>query len=458
MLDEPETPTDPDHRWLIRCYRGDIQTPEAFSAIAVARAAPELLDNDMTNAILDGDALYPDDPRRYTIVDIGPPPIDHDPTTTALVDKVIARADPIGNMFIDWTDFFTKDRDDGDDWTVDDVLARGRGHSIFAKGKTGKSELVLRLVVDHITSPNNTDVAIILDYEMGDADLYQRLVDDFGYTQHTDFSRLHYAQLPTIPPLDTPGGADTVDLMIGWVKARHPDAHIIAIIDTIGRAVQGDENDNDTILRFYRHTGTILRRHETTWARLDHTGHEHSDRARGGSAKLDDIDIAWELKRTDNGTELIRRASRLSWVPERVPFVRQTDPIVNYIRVTSSWAHGTQEVARQLDQLGVPLNTGRPKAAKAYREAGYKARTEVIRDALKFRREPYYQPEKLSRTGRDVSPGTVNGDSPDPTPLTSGDSNGDSPGQAAAGDGDRCVPLEEGHLPPPHPSIDNEDW
>jgi AAA domain len=454
MLDTPTTDNgnDPDRTWQLRAARGDITSESALElvrSIRTFRDRWEHRDLELAQALDDGDALWPDDTRRWP----EPTPIPtYDPDTTAALDQLAAqRPDPIGDMFVNWADFFTKDRDDGDDWTIDDMLARGRGHSIFAKGKTGKSELVLRLVVDHVTDPDTTDVAIILDYEMGDADLYQRLVDDFGYTAATDMSRLHYAQLPTIPPLDTPGGADTLNGIITWVKARHPGAHIIVVIDTIGRAVEGPENENDTILRFYRNTGAVLRRHETTWARLDHTGHEASDRARGGSAKLDDIDVAWELKRTDDGTDLIRRASRLSWVPETVSYIRATDP-VTYTRTAGSWPHGTPDVARKLDALGVPLKAGRPTAAKALRDAGEKARNEVLAAALRYRKSELYIARKLSGTVSEHPTGTVHGDNGTTPPLTRGDSGGDSRGQVPAGDGDNCPPLKGGQCPSPTPN------
>jgi len=355
--------------------------------------------------------------------------------------------DEIAGLFVNWDDFFTKDRDGGDDWAIDDVLARGRGHSIFAKGKTGKSELVLRLVVDHVTSPHNSDVAIVLDYEMGDADLYQRLVEDFGYTADTDMTRLHYAQLPTIPPLDTPGGADTLDGIIAWVKARHPGAHIIVVIDTIGRAVEGPENENDTILRFYRNTGAVLRRHETTWARLDHTGHENSDRARGGSAKLDDVDVAWELKRTDDGTDLVRRATRLSWVPETVSYVRGTEPTVTYTRTQGSYLAGTKEVAAKLDKLGVPLTAGRPTAAKAFRAAGETAPNALISAALRYRKSELYIAQNLSVDSFSPPRRTGATDSTTNNAVTRADSSTDSDGQVPEGVTDSCPPLKGDSCP-----------
>ena len=286
--------------------------------------------------------------------------------------------DPIGGMFVNWAEFFTKDRGDTDDWTIDDVLASGRGHSIFAKGKTGKSELVLRLVVDHVTNPDNTDVAVVPRLRDGRRRPLPTARRRLRVRPTTDFAGSATPR-PRHPTPRHPRRRGHPHTILEWVQHQHPDSHLIVIIDTIGRAVEGAENDNDTILRFYRHTGAMLRRREATWARLDHTGHENSEGPRGGSAKLDDIDIAWELKRTDDGTELVRRASRLSWVPERVAFVR---------RRTRRHLHtGHRIVARRHRRSRTrnsdELESGchrRPRvaAAKHLRDTGWTGRNEIV--------------------------------------------------------------------------------
>ena len=102
--------------------------------------------------------------------------------------------------------------------------------------------------------------------------------------------------------------------MLDAVEAEFPDAHVVVIIDTIGRAVHGKENDNDTIMDFYRHAGAVLKAHGVTWVRLDHTGHE-GEHARGGSAKADDVDVVWQHERTDAGCKLIAHKRRASMDP-----------------------------------------------------------------------------------------------------------------------------------------------
>jgi hypothetical protein len=219
---------------------------------------------------------------------------------------------------------------------------------------------------------------------MSEDDLHQRLTDDLGYTADTNLDRIHYAQIPRLAPLNTIDGANDLNRMLTWTAGQHPGSHLIVVVDTIARAVTGKENENDTILEFYRHSGTVLRRHQATWARLDHGGHD-ADHARGGSAKRDDVDVVWKLERTDSGARLRRQASRMGWVPETVNFCRHTDPL-RYVREEGSWPAGTAELARQLETLGVPVEAGRPTAREALKDAQISFRTEVLAAAIRYRK------------------------------------------------------------------------
>src|SRR5262249_19746449 len=48
--------------------------------------------------------------------------------------------------FIDWAEFWSRDHTAAE-WLVEDVLARGRGHSLYASRKSGKSLLMLWLAL-----------------------------------------------------------------------------------------------------------------------------------------------------------------------------------------------------------------------------------------------------------------------------------------------------------------------
>ena len=94
--------------------------------------------------------------------------------------------------FVDWPAFWAKDRSEPE-WVVEHVLARRRGHAIWAKGGNGKSEFAQWLALRAIEGGH---VVVYLDYEMIDDDLFDRLVD-FGAGPETDLARLRYALIPS---------------------------------------------------------------------------------------------------------------------------------------------------------------------------------------------------------------------------------------------------------------------
>lgn len=229
-------------------------------------------------------------------------------------------------------------------------------------------------------------VVVYLDYEMGEDDLYDRLAD-MGYGPDTDLSRLHYALLPSLPPLDEPEGAKALFAKVDAVQGMHPGSHVAVVIDTTGRAVAGEENSADTFRNFYRWTGLGLKQRGMTWARLDYAGKDATRGQRGSSGKGDDVDVVWRLNRTEDGIVLKREASRMGWVPEKVAFHQVTDPYLRFVRVAESWPAGTKEVAALLSELGVPLSAGERRAGRAMRENGHRRDQHVIRAAQRWRRQ-----------------------------------------------------------------------
>jgi hypothetical protein len=223
---------------------------------------------------------------------------------------------------------------------------------------------------------------LYFDWEMTDDDLWER---SYNMGQRPDdLKGLHYFFRPMIPPLDTPAGAaaflDVVDFY-----TRGPD--VLVILDTFSRAVEGEENSNDTVRRFYSYVGVGLKDRRVTWVRLDHAGKDSTKGARGGSAKGDDVDVIWRLERTDAGCALHSTgpgaAARMSWVPARVAFTRTDDDVLAYAPAVSMWPAGTKDLAAELDRLGVPLDTGERRARQEY---GVRGTGSVIRAALKWRR------------------------------------------------------------------------
>ena len=285
--------------------------------------------------------------------------------------------------FVDWSALWQSDRDEAE-WTFDDVLARGRGHSLYASQKQGKSLFMLSVAARLATGAEPV-VVVYLDYEMTEADVRERL-SDMGYGPHTDLSRLRYCLLPTLPPLDRAPGGAALARIVDATQASFPNHHLVVVIDTIGRAVAGEEDPADTWRDFYRHSGIELKRRGVTWVRLDHAGKNPESGQRGSSSKGDDVDVVWRLTRTNAGICLHRDCARMGWVPERVTFVITEDPLA-FRRRTDDYPERTAECANILDRLEVPLGASRRDAEARLKAIGEGFRHEVVAAALRFRRD-----------------------------------------------------------------------
>jgi hypothetical protein len=276
---------------------------------------------------------------------------------------------------------------DTEDFLIAPLIAAGRGHSLYAPAKGGKSLFVLyavacaatgRPVLDH---PGGEPVRVVyVDMEMTATDVRERLCD-MGFGPDDDLTGLVYYSLPSLPPLDTPlGGAELVEL------AQHHRADLV-VIDTLSRVMAGAENENDTAQNFARFTGTPLKAAGIAALRIDHAGKDIDRGQRGGSAKNDDVDVVWRYTPKDRGRfELKATHKRMSWVPEFVAIEQTTEPLA-YRIVSDSWPAGTQGVVDMLNELGVPATAGRQKAAEALKAAGHPTpRTEVMAAAVRFRK------------------------------------------------------------------------
>src|SRR5665811_1892888 len=122
-----------------------------------------------------------------------------------------------------------------------------------------------------------------------------------------DLEGLDYLSFPSMAGLDTERGA--LELLEA-VKAYGSE---VVIIDTVSRAVDGKENENDTYLQMYRHTGLALKRAGVAIIRLDHSGKDETKGQRGASAKSGDVDAVWRLTRvTEDRFRLECTDSRMS--------------------------------------------------------------------------------------------------------------------------------------------------
>lgn len=284
--------------------------------------------------------------------------------------------------FVDWLTFWARNRDEAD-FLLDDVIVRGRGHAIYAPHKAGKSLFTLWACTQILKHPDV--VVIYLDYEMTEDDLQERL-EDMGFGANDDLDRLKYWLLPTLPPLNTHHGAGELLAIVKAVAVDYPDHHICVIIDTTSRAVSGEENDSGPYRDFYRLTGLRLKQMGVTWARLDHEGKDPGQGQRGSSAKGDDIDVAWRVTPNDDGITLVRKLSRLSWVPEKVQYLMPANPL-RYVRTGDTYPAGTREVVDLLDRHSIGVGLTGNAAQRALREVGEGKNRVLVLAAQRFRKE-----------------------------------------------------------------------
>lgn len=295
---------------------------------------------------------------------------------------------PLAPYLIDWAEMWT--HDPKPEWLCEPLFAAGRAHALYAGAKTGKSYLVLAACAALATGQAFLDMpagnprhVLYVDYEMTLEDVRDRL-EEFGYSPTDDLSHLHYALLPSLPPLDTEEGGEAL-----LDAARATESEFV-VIDTTSRSVAGEENDADTFRTFYRCTGLVLKQAGIGWLRLDHAGKDTTKGQRGSSSKNDDVDIVLRLERTEGGQKVTATHRRMSWFPEVTDIaVDDSGGTTTFQRPQGgSYAEGTRAAAEKLIAAGYdPDVHGQREAARMFRDAGGRARTEVIRDACRWIRE-----------------------------------------------------------------------
>jgi hypothetical protein len=254
----------------------------------------------------------------------------------------------------------------------------GRSVALVGPPKSGKSLLSLELSAAAaagravLGGPSLPPIRVLyLDFENTRTDVIRRLgAMDF---EPAELQNLIYASFPPLAPLGTALGAK---VLLATVDAVQP---ALVVIDTLIRAVEGDENDARTIADFYRHTGMPLKERGIALMRLDHTGKHPAYGARGSSAKNDDVDDVWLLRNASQHLVLERTHSRSGHGPSALTLRREAEPL-RHVPLSGPDAqrlHRTLETAASkdlaavLDELRVPATAGRPTAEAALREAGH---------------------------------------------------------------------------------------
>lgn len=301
-----------------------------------------------------------------------------------LVAEHVERVMPV----IDWPALFATD-DEEEDWILEPVLPARRLVALFSAPKVGKSLLMLELAVAIArgtealgVTPDRPRVVLYVDFENDPrGDVRTRL--EAMRLGPGDLENLRYASFPTLAKLDTAAGG--ADLM----RAVAHYAAEVVVIDTVSRAVQGEENDNDTWLAFYRHTGLALKQAGVACIRLDHTGKDKERGMRGGSAKYGDVDAVWRLQSLGEDLLALECTDHRMPVPEKLlTLKRESSPLrhtVNGDRLGALLDAQDRRVIRLLEELGLPFSIGQNAAYQAIRGAGHEVTRNEVRRAIKAR-------------------------------------------------------------------------
>jgi hypothetical protein len=292
---------------------------------------------------------------------------------------------------------------------------------LFAKGKTGKSLVVLEMAacitagVPFAGLDVERSHVLYVDKENDPGDIIDRL-KTMGFTPG-QLDWLHYKSFPPLPGLDSnDGGHELLELAL-----RHDVA--LVVLDTMARTVNGPENDADTYRDYATRTGTLLKAAGIAVIRLDHAGADTSRGQRGSTAKNDDVDVVWELKGRGDDVQQWTLAVwdhrkryrqgldsiRLHRGPDR----RLHQPTAS-VTVLPTLAVKLAEVVAAMDALDLPLEWGRKRLGTALRQKGHPAGNDLIDAAKHHRRQRAADAEKVP--GHLDAPGTLPG-TPDAAPL-----------------------------------------
>lgn len=321
--------------------------------------------------------------------------------------------------------------DEGEEWIVNPILPARRMVALYSAPKVGKSLLMLEIAVGVALGTPVLGVTpeprrvLYVDFENDPRGDVRRRLEAMGFEGEEDGRRLNerlcYLSFPSIAKLDTPQGGFEL------LKAAQVYECDVVVIDTVSRAVAGEENDNDTWLAFYRDTGMLLKAAGIACIRLDHSGKDAEKGMRGGSAKYGDVDAVWRLTASSSTVlELVCTDHRMPIEEDRLTLVRETSPRLTH-RVASDRTVALdakeQELDRALDRLGVATSASHREAQKALKEAGYSFKKSVAERVVRARqmRLPEVSPAPRGDTGGHPSP------VPTPPSVPKGGLGGDVP-------------------------------
>lgn len=214
---------------------------------------------------------------------------------------------------IDWDSAFNEDFSKMD-WLPGRFMERGQQVTIVGDGKVGKSLFILDWVYraatgrafigDEARAPLKV---LYFDRENSLRDIITR-ARAFGAPADNFRGRVSYRQFPRFSgALDQSEQAAREFLAI--VDAIGPDA---VILDTASRFIAGKENESDTWLQLYSKIHEPLKARGVACIRLDHFGKDSDKGSRGSSAKTQDVDHVWEMRRVDERKQALDGMERIA--------------------------------------------------------------------------------------------------------------------------------------------------
>lgn len=300
---------------------------------------------------------------------------------------------------IDWDELWTGD--EGEDWILEPLIPARRLVALYSVPKIGKSLLMLEIAVGVSNGtrtlgvlPDRAYRVLYVDHENDPRGDIRTRLEDMGYGP-ADLKNLCYLSYPVMDGLDSAIGAQQ---LLDVVRAYECD---LVVIDTISRAVNGDENDNDTWLRMFRLTGKALKRAGIAMIRLDHTGKDDVKGMRGGSAKYGDVDAVWKMtEETATAFKLVCTHHRFQVAEDELVLTRLTQPLRHKVEGGGWAALMDTKFNAAMDALAkadLPADAGRTRARPILKDAGIRIGQAPLGRVLDHRKTC----QNLSRTGYD---------------------------------------------------------
>lgn len=271
---------------------------------------------------------------------------------------------------LDWHKLWTEDYDE--EWLVEPLLSRRRLVALYSAPKVGKSLLMLEIAASLAcgrpvlgNEPQPKVRTLYVDFENdARADVKTRL--EAMNFQPSDLNDLCYLSFPTLAKLD--GNAGGEELLAAVMEYGCE----VVVIDTVSRAVAGEENENDTWLNFYKHTGMRLKQAGVALIRLDHSGKDEKKGQRGGSAKSGDVDAVWRMFRgeSDDLFNLVCEAQRFPISQAHLSVRRiHDDGGLRHEVIADPDQHKVNRVVSLFIKYGIDKTLSQRKGTQALRDA-----------------------------------------------------------------------------------------